>query len=177
MTWNLASPADNEKLRNIPSTIRNGWNAIEQGGVPYDSLQLQEQAADPVNIANTGFLYTKDDGGGDTELFYEDAAGTVVQMTDNSVVTVAANGSTVLPGGLILQWFTSSAAGNGQHVHTFPIAFPNAVYNIVYSAALESTGNHAVDVYLIPSLTTLTQCQTWNTTTRNFILHIQAIGR
>src|SRR3990172_5363687 len=176
MTWNLASPADNEKLRNIPSTIRNGWNAIEQGGVPYDSLQLQEQAADPVNIANTGFLYTKDDGGGDTELFYEDAAGTVVQMTDNSVVTVAANGSTVLPGGLILQWFTSSCPPGNQN-HTFPTAFPNDIYNITYTPSLSSSGNNDVDVYTMIGFTTGTGFRTRNSTGQTFTLHVQAIGR
>ncbi|KKL92150.1 hypothetical protein LCGC14_1887620, partial [marine sediment metagenome] len=39
-------------------------------------VALVEQAGDPGNLADKGFLYTKDVGGL-TELFYEDAAGTL----------------------------------------------------------------------------------------------------
>ena len=45
-------------------------------------VALVEQAGDPGNLADKGFLYTKDVGGL-TELFYEDAAGTLFQITDN----------------------------------------------------------------------------------------------
>lgn len=42
---------------------------------------LVEQASDPGNLTNKGFLYTKDVGG-ETELFYRDATGNVQQLTD-----------------------------------------------------------------------------------------------
>jgi len=43
---------------------------------------LVEQAGDPSNLANKGFLYTKDVAGV-TDLFYEDDSGDVLQLTDN----------------------------------------------------------------------------------------------
>lgn len=45
-------------------------------------VALVEQAADPGNLALKGFVYTKDVGGL-TEVFYMDAAGTVLQLTNN----------------------------------------------------------------------------------------------
>lgn len=45
-------------------------------------LRLAEQAGDPSPaVANTGFLYTKDDGSGNTELYYMDEGGTVAKLT------------------------------------------------------------------------------------------------
>jgi len=43
-----------------------------------------EQAGDPANIANTGIIYTKDVAGV-TELFYEDNAGNVTQITSGGI--------------------------------------------------------------------------------------------
>lgn len=52
----------------------------------HKKITLLEQASNPTNAANTGFVYTKDDGAGLTELYYEDAAGTVTKITKNGVV-------------------------------------------------------------------------------------------
>lgn len=43
-------------------------------------IRLKEISADPSNVADYGFLYTKDVGG-TTELFYQDSAGNVRQLT------------------------------------------------------------------------------------------------
>jgi len=43
-----------------------------------------KQAGDPANIANTGIIYTKDVAGV-TELFYEDDAGNVTQITSGGI--------------------------------------------------------------------------------------------
>lgn len=43
---------------------------------------LVEQGSDPGNLANKGFLYTKDVSGV-TELFYEDNSGDVLQLTND----------------------------------------------------------------------------------------------
>ncbi len=51
----------------------------------YNSLKgvgLYEQAENPPTITNKGYLYCKDDSG-DTELFYMDDSGNVVQITSN----------------------------------------------------------------------------------------------
>jgi len=43
-------------------------------------IRFTERSGDPSSVANTGFVYTKDVSG-TTELFYEDSAGTVTQVT------------------------------------------------------------------------------------------------
>jgi hypothetical protein len=54
-------------------------------GPASSPIQLLEEAGDPANVADTGFVYTKDDGG-DTELFYEDDGGAVVQITEDGAL-------------------------------------------------------------------------------------------
>lgn len=43
---------------------------------------LPKQASDPTVVATAGILYTKDAGAGAIELYFEDAAGNVVQLTN-----------------------------------------------------------------------------------------------
>lgn len=100
MTWDPSKPADNTKLRLAPGLIRVNWNAIEQGGVPYDKLQLQEQGGNPTRADNTGWLYSKEVSS-QTELFYEDDRNPakVIQITSNgrignSTVTLIAQNLT-----------------------------------------------------------------------------------
>jgi hypothetical protein len=50
-------------------------------------VTLTERAADPTNVANAGILYTKDSGG-ISELYYEDSAGTVKQLTTNGELNI-----------------------------------------------------------------------------------------
>lgn len=80
MAWNRTLPANNSKIRLSPSYIRDNWDAIETGLVPFDFLQLQQQAADPATTATTGWLFSKNSAGV-TELFYKDPSANVIQMT------------------------------------------------------------------------------------------------
>jgi hypothetical protein len=48
----------------------------------HQQVTLKKSAADPSNVADYGFVYTKDVGSGVIELFYEDHAGNVIQLTD-----------------------------------------------------------------------------------------------
>lgn len=50
-------------------------------------VTLTERASDPTNVANAGILYTKDSGG-ISELYYEDSAGTVKQLTSNGTINI-----------------------------------------------------------------------------------------
>lgn len=82
MAWDRTLPANSSKIRLSAGYIRSNWDAIEFGEVPYDKLQLQEQAGNPTQQDDTGWLYSKDVGGG-TELFYMDSQATpnVIQLT------------------------------------------------------------------------------------------------
>ena len=66
----------------------------------HTKVTLREQASDPTNATNKGFLYTKNDGTA-TELYFEDEVGNVLQLTNGGVsqLTVSNNrytGSNVL---------------------------------------------------------------------------------
>jgi len=63
-----------------------GGAATEIGDVFSDGfLRLGQSAGDPTNAATKGFIYTKNDGG-DTELYYLDAGGLVVQITKDGAI-------------------------------------------------------------------------------------------
>jgi len=52
-----------------------------------DGIMLEEMAAAPGNVANAGWLYTKDVNA-ITELFYEDDTGAETQLTENGAIPV-----------------------------------------------------------------------------------------
>lgn len=45
-------------------------------------IRLRELVSDPANIANKGFIYCKDDGSGNTELYYMDDGGGIQKLTN-----------------------------------------------------------------------------------------------
>ena len=65
----------------------------------HNQLTMPKQAADPVYSAGFGFVYTKDVGSGVIELFYEDAAGNVIQLTTAGKINPAALGTVPLTAG------------------------------------------------------------------------------
>lgn len=64
-------------------TINNGpvvFNASDAEGLSVDGYIGLKEINNPAALGNTGSIYTKDDSG-DTELFYIDDSGNVVQIT------------------------------------------------------------------------------------------------
>ena len=62
-----------------------GGSSAEIGDMYTDGFIRFGESADPTAVANKGFLYAKDDGG-DTELFYRDDSGNIVQLTQNGEI-------------------------------------------------------------------------------------------
>lgn len=84
-----SKPGDNDIVSQYPAVERTFRDIIEDWLlIDHDTdgehaqVTLPERGSDPTNATDTGFVYTKDDGG-DTELFYEDDAGNVVQITED----------------------------------------------------------------------------------------------
>lgn len=82
-----SKPADSDIVSQYPAVerafrdIMESWLLVDHDTAgEHTQVTLPESAGDPSNVTDTGFVYTKDDGG-DTELFYEDAAGNVTQIT------------------------------------------------------------------------------------------------
>jgi hypothetical protein len=135
MVWDLTQPTDTTKIRNLGTVIRPNWQAIQEGDAsfkPY-SINLDNRTPlpisnDPLAIANAYLLYCKEDTAGDPQLYGIDASSNIIQFTGGAP-TLGTNGHVFLPGNLMLQWFTTTAA-NGATV-TFPIPFAANAYCVV----------------------------------------------
>jgi len=86
-------PGDSDVVSQFPTAERTFRDVIESWLlVDHDTsgfhaqVTLPERGSDPTNDTDTGFLYTKDDGSGNTELFYEDDDGNVIQLTSGGVL-------------------------------------------------------------------------------------------
>jgi hypothetical protein len=83
-----ANPADDAIVSQFPANERGSRTDIvsilevdhTEADGKHKKVTLPELAADPSAVANTGFVYTKDDSA-DTELYYRDDSGNVVQIT------------------------------------------------------------------------------------------------
>ncbi len=124
--------------------IGDGSNWLQLGS-SEQFVRLSEQGSDPTAVANKGFVYVKDDGG-DTELYYRDDSGNVVQITqDGSLATSQTfgiynfirnsgpefwgNGTAVAPNGYVISGAGSSVAREGT-----------IVFSGTYSAKLTRNG-------------------------------------
>ena len=82
-----SKPADADIVGQYPAVerlfrdIMESWLLIDHDtDGEHTQVTLPELGADPTAVANTGFVYTKDDAG-DTELFYRDDSGNIVQLS------------------------------------------------------------------------------------------------
>jgi len=65
--------------------IPTGCGYYGESGVPAGPNPLYEQGSDPSTLDSIGWIYTKDDSG-DTELFYKDDSGNIVQVTEDGAL-------------------------------------------------------------------------------------------
>ncbi len=81
----------NVVLRDGTQALTANWDVgayvVTSDGLISLNIRLDETTK-PTNVANTGFLYTKDDGG-DTELYYEDDDGAEIQITADGALSGA----------------------------------------------------------------------------------------
>ena len=99
-TWNAAYeaiPANGadalegaERIRDLKTDIQERLSADHVMDESADDgehvrVTLQEQASDPTNVTDKGFVYSKDVSGV-TELFYKDSDGDVTQITTTGLV-------------------------------------------------------------------------------------------
>lgn len=96
-----SKPGDSDIVSQYPAVERlfrdivESWLLIDHDtDGEHKQVTLPELGADPGAVTDTGFVYTKDDSG-DTELFYRDDSGAVVQITEDGVVKV------IIPSGVL----------------------------------------------------------------------------
>jgi len=120
--------------------------------------------------ASTGTLVTTGDTGTVSTTMLADNAVTTAKITDVNVTTakiadsavssikllstdwtrsISANGYQKLPGGLIVQWGSNSAGGNGPASVSFPIAFPTACVNVQVTGGYSGTSGNSTGAYSV----------------------------
>jgi len=164
MAWNLNTPTNATKIRLDPSILQAQWNAIETGGVPYDTLRLQLQGAAPARVNGHGFIYALDPGTGFSEMYYEDDRNPSVntQLTNNSADPTPGIGATsqLLYGSAVVTsgtyqntqnafcsaWGIVEANGSlGTNFGIASVTVAASIYTVTFTSAL-SSANYAVNV-------------------------------
>jgi len=189
MAWDRGLPDDSSIIREAPSEIRDNNAAIELADISLKPWALNlidrtdPSVTGPDNPGdnpsnNTMLLYAKTISG-NTELFVKDnqTSQTVIQLTRTDVLNVVANGTTFLPGGVILKWGTTSIPKDaGNTTIAFAPVFPTAVYTVV-SEVQRSAGSSAQWGQILATPTTASFV--WfnnNNLTAGYTLHWMAIG-
>lgn len=101
----------------------------------------------PTTTALEGALYTKDTGGGTTNLFYRfQSNGAEYQLTGTS--TSASNGSLTLPGGIMFKWGTASVNSGNAVSFTAPNFGASFTPIVVISASTGVTSASAAPSFI-----------------------------
>lgn len=151
MTFTPNIPASGQTLGSSQPQILNNFavlrstiavnhvdvNATNPG--THTHVDLIAQSANP-NPA-TGFVshYSKTVGGVTQWFFQRENSGSVIQMSNGTPVA-STNGQTFLPGGLILQ-YGSSTSNSVSYSVSFNITFPTNIFSLVVTPQL--TGGSA----------------------------------
>lgn len=165
MSYTPGTPLPNQTLASSQPEIRNnflnlnttiGTNHVK----PIDSnvanrgkhnlIHLIQQPAAPATTSTELALYAKNVGGSPNLFLRKKSSGTEIQLTSNSVTpVVAANGSTFLPGGLMLQWGTvnmSFADGSQSALIPFTPAFSNVPYSIMATPIVSQSNDEVISL-------------------------------
>lgn len=140
MAFDKTQPTDTTKIRNLGVVIRPNWQAIAEADSTFQpwALNLIDRTGaaivptDPAAISTSYILYSKQDSGGNKELFGISPAGNILQLTKGAA-SAGANGETCLPGGILIKW--GSATKTGSSTVTFASVgltnFPNNCFAVL----------------------------------------------
>lgn len=104
MAFDTTQPTDTTKLRLVGNVIRPNWVAIEDGestfkpkAINLNNRTVSGPSNDPTAIADTFILYSKEDGGGNPELYGINENSDVIQFS-LGVPSGTTTGISFLPG-------------------------------------------------------------------------------
>lgn len=129
-----------------------GFNSTYGG--THAQVQLQELSGIappgvPTGLVGNGFgtLYTNVINGNGELWYVRGASTTGIQLTGPGTPTVSSNGYTFLPGGILMEWGNFTATNISTKAVTFPLAFPNNVFNVqvTYVVSDSSTIRNGVE--------------------------------
>jgi hypothetical protein len=86
MVWNASRPADSDRIRLSAGLIRDNFQALELGNVPFDTISLQNQATFPALSGHNRLYGFTSPVSGKIELCDVNDAGQIVVMTENGLL-------------------------------------------------------------------------------------------
>lgn len=109
----------------------------------HKQVSLKNESAPGIPSGSNGVLFANL-ANGQSYPFWQNGAGTFPLFGQNSI---AANGYTTLPGGVIFQWGSIIGApiSNGASV-TFPLTFPGSLFSITLGPASNSTNDKTISI-------------------------------
>ena len=148
------NPADDQPIMRQNYANISGFLAIDHvapGAVNdgyHQQVHLLNEAAPGLGTAS-GVLYANI-ATGQSWPFWQNALGSFQLMGQNSI---SANGFVTIPGGLILQWgSTTAVASSSSTTITFPLAFPNNVFSV--QATIVTNDNSTIRFSLLNNAST-----------------------
>lgn len=130
-----------QSLNTSNSVNHVAFNDANQG--KHKFLQMPDQSSDPTTAANELALYSKELSAVSTLYFRKESDGTVIQLTGIDPVK-ALEGTTFLPGGVVLKWGTATINVAASTVNFAAPTFPNAVYSLALTVGNSSTAAQQV---------------------------------
>lgn len=166
MPYNINIPQPTDKLSQSQADILSNFQAIntlvsvnhgtfgaaDEG--KHKFVQLPQQGSDTTTAAAEVALYAKNDTDtGNTELFFRRPSnGAVISTT---AASFTANGWTMLPSGIMLQWGSATmGGGSSQQDFALPRAFPTAILSVTATPNDTPSGNFTDIIMAIQALST-----------------------
>jgi len=152
MTWNITSPTDTTKLRNLGVEIRPHWEAIETADSTFkpQALNLADRTAlgidnDPTAIADTIILYSKQDGAGKPQAYAIDPDSGIAQV--NAIKAwVRFNGNGVVGADAVITDSFNFSRVNKISVNIFKIFYTTDLKNLNYGIIVTADNNVGVGI-------------------------------
>ncbi len=130
----------------------------ENNGGMHRVIHSVDNVSDPAPVSGFGEYYAKTVGS-NIEAFFQSATGIITQLTGPTAPSATSNGFVYLPGGIILQWGSSSSTSSPV-TRSFPTPFLNNVFTIVGNLTVSSSTGHVATFYIRSnSLTDFTAIQ------------------
>ena len=127
-----------------PVRLGVGTAVADQDGV----ITLPE-TADPTNAANEGRIYVKDDGSGNTELYYMDEAGNVAKLTPVGAVPAPTAEGQALVSNAVPAWIADTTPlWLGVHTHADNVIYDDGVGDSPRLQFIGGGNDDTIEMYL-----------------------------
>lgn len=162
----------NGNFTNYNNLISQDHFAPNNGNQGKHKQSTYVEVSNPTTAANEIAVYAKDAAGVSQLFMRRESNGTVIQMSVGDPV-VGANGSTFLPGGIILKWGEYVSGGDGAAI-SFVSPFPTTCWLVILTPISGSTVNSTI--FVRAASVTASQFITDKAGSSNYPIRFMAIG-